>query len=115
VQADKLGMVVSMVGTKLRIENEMKERELRTPSNYIGSVGDRIVFKAIPKCIYSTQSQFGYFYIYKMVVNNNVVIWNTSKNLEDDVEFEFTATIKEHIEYRGEKQTEITRARTKRI
>ena len=115
VQADKLGMVVSMVGTKLRIENENRERELRTPSEYIGSVGDKITFRAIPKCIYSTPSQFGYFYIYKMISNNNVIVWNTSKNLEEDVELEFVATVKEHSVYRGEKQTEITRARTKKV
>ena len=115
IQNDEVGLVVSAIGTKLRIENEREERAKKVPSEFVGSVGDRITFKAIPVCIYSTYTNYGMLYIYKMTVDNNVIVWHTSKDLQEDVEFEITATIKEHSEYRGEKQTEVTRARVKRV
>jgi len=48
-----------------------------------------------------------------MKVGNDEIVWTTSKDLAPDTELEFTATVKAHEEYRGCKQTEITRARTK--
>ena len=102
---------------KIRLENEKRDREdSAIKSNYIGKVGDKVKFTSIPNCIYSSQNDFGYFYIYKMLVDgSNEVIWKTSKYLEPDVEIEFSATVKAQSEFRGVKQTEITRARTKCI
>lgn len=113
VVADKIGLVVSAIGTKLRIENQNREKEQKAQSNYVGEVGQKITFKAIPECVYSGSSQFGWVYIYKMKVGNDEIVWTTSKDLAPDTELEFTATVKAHEEYRGCKQTEITRARTK--
>ena len=113
VDASKIGLVVSAVGTKLRIENEEKEKLQLVKSEYIGEIGERITFKAVPECIFSSDSNFGWFYIYRMKVGNDELIWKTSKEIRTDVELEFTATIKSHEEFKGRKQTEVTRARTK--
>ena len=113
VDASKIGLVVSAVGTKLRIENEQKEKLQLVKSEYVGEIGERITFKAVPECIFSSDSNFGWFYIYRMKVGNDELIWKTSKEIRTDVELEFTATIKSHEEFKGRKQTEVTRARTK--
>lgn len=115
VDASKIGLVVSAVGTKLRITEErtQKEKALGTESNYVGQIGDRITFKAVPECIFSDHSEWGFFYIYRMKIGNDELIWKTSKSFEPDIELEITATIKAHEEYKGRKQTEITRGRTK--
>lgn len=113
IDASKIGLVVSAVGTKLRIENEQKEKLQLVKSEYVGEIGERITFKAVPECIFSSDSNFGWFYIYRMKVGNDELIWKTSKEIRTDVELEFTATIKSHEEFKGRKQTEVTRARTK--
>lgn len=115
VGADKIGIVVAAVGTRLRIINMNKEKAERAKSEFVGSVGERITFKAVPECIFSSGSEYGWFYIYRMRCEDNEFVWKTSKSLRTDVELEITATIKAHEEYKGVKQTEITRARTKLI
>ena len=115
VDASKIGLVVSAVGTKLRLTEEKmkKEREGLIESNFVGQIGDRITFKAIPECVFSDHSEWGFFYIYKMKLGNDEIIWKTSKSFQPDIEIEITATIKAHEEFKGRKQTEITRGRTK--
>ena len=117
VSVDKIGLVVSSIGCKLRIENEHNEKVGKPISNYVGSVGDRITIKGVvPTCIYSTQSEYGFMFIYRIIdKDGNEFIWKTSKDLLPDVEVDVVATIKGHNEYRGNKQTEITRAKTSRV
>ena len=111
VEGNNISLIVSAVGTKLRIESEQKALAVRSLSQYVGSVGEKIRFKGKAQCIYSAESSYGYYYIYKIVVENNELVWKTTKNIETDIELNFQATIKAHTEYRGIKQTEITRAK----
>lgn len=115
IKESQIPLLVSAVGTKLRIEKEKKENENKPKSQFIGKIGDRITFISVPEIIYTSESPYGVFYIYKMDVDGNEVIWKTSKSLEANVKIEFTATIKAHEIYKEVNQTEITRARTKRI
>ena len=114
VNVNNIALVVSSIGTKIRIENENEEKKEST-SQYVGKVGDKITFKSKVECLYSTMSSYGMFRIYKMYQDENEVIWKTTKYLDTDIEYEFTATIKGHEEYKGIKQTEITRAKVKII
>jgi hypothetical protein len=104
------GLVVSAVGSYIRATAEKKEREAKIPSEHIGTVGDKIEFKATPVCISSYLGDYGWSYIYKMDVNNNIIVWKTNKAL-DEVECTIKATIKEHSDFRGQKQTVITRGK----
>ena len=114
IDTKNLGLVVSSVGTKLRIENQRKEKEQSAKSDYVGNIGERITFRSKPTCIYSAENEYGVFRIYKMTSEEgNEFVWKTSKWLNTELEYEFTATVKGHEEFRGVKQTEITRARTK--
>ena len=110
VKADNIGMVVSIVGYYLRKINEIKEKENKIESQFIGNIGDKINFTSVPECIFTTESQYGIMRIYRFIVDNNEIIWKTNKLL-DDRPVTLRATIKAHNMYRNIKQTEITRAR----
>lgn len=114
VEGNQIALVVSAVGTKLRIEAQ-REKELnvnKIASKHVGKIGEKIQFTATPICLYSSDSSYGYYYIYRMLVDNNEIIWKTTKKLNVDSSYVFTATIKSHESFKGVKQTEITRAKT---
>ena len=106
-----LGLAVSAVGSYLRFMAEKQQRESTNASDYIGAVGDKIEFRSTPKCVYMCQGDYGWTYLYRMTVDGNVIMWKTNKELDEGVEVTIKATIKEHSEYRGVKQTTITRGR----
>ena len=110
VECANVGMAVSAVGFFLRETKKSEERAKKVPSEWFANVGDRIEFTATPVCITSYDTEFGVTYIYKMMKGDNIIIWKTSKPL-DEVEVTIKATVKENSQYRGEKQTIITRGK----
>lgn len=111
-----LGLVVSMVGFYLRETAKIEAAEkakLNNKSQFIGNIGDKIEFTAAPELLYSADSQFGVIYCYKFKMNEDEIVWKTSKYLEPDAEIVIKGTIKRHNEFRGVKQTEVTRCRIK--
>lgn len=110
VSGKNLGLVVSAVGYYLREINKNIEKAKKIASQYVGNVGDKITFTATPNCVYSDYNDYGIMYIYKFTVDNNEIIWKTSKYLGEK-EVTIKATIKEHSDFRGNKQTVITRGR----
>ena len=111
VEAENFGLVVSAVGFVIREEHKNEERKNKPKSEWIGEVKERIEFTSVPKCVTSFDTDFGTVHIYKMMVGNDIIVWKTSKWLDDSQEVTIKATVKEHSEYRGEKQTEITRGK----
>lgn len=107
----ELGLVVSMVGYYLREIANAEKTKNEANSQYIGEVGNVIEFTAQPECVFSADTQFGFSYIYKFNVNNNIVIWKTGKSLDVDNPITVKGRIKSLNEYRGVKQTEVTRCR----
>lgn len=98
------------------------EKAKRIKTEYFGEIGKRYKDKIIQNItlITSWESQWGYIYIYKIILeDNSILTWKTSHGLYLDRNEEFdkiSFTVKEHKEYRGEKQTEITRCNvTKKI
>ena len=112
VNTGNISLVVSAVGTKIRMEKENEEKK-ESNSQFIGKVGDKISFRSKVECLYSAMSSYGMFRIYKMFQGENEIVWKTTKYLDTDLEYDFTATIKGHEEYKGVKQTEVTRAKAK--
>lgn len=116
VTGKNFGLVVSSFGfylAELAKQAREKIENITANSSWIGTVGDKLKFNAIPECIFSCESQWGYSYIYRFILNGNEVIWRTGTWLDTSMEYEFTGTIKAHNEYRGKKQTELTRCRNK--
>lgn len=104
-----LGLVVSSVGYYLR-ETELKNiQKEESNSEYIGNIGDKIEFTSDVTTISSYYTEYGITYIYKFIVKGNIIIWRTNKKL--DGVLTIRGTIKEHSEYKGVKQTIITRGK----
>lgn len=84
--------------------------------NYVGNVGDKITFKvaSIKVLFYKNNKQYSYYaepsIVYKLVDDKgNVYKWTTTTEVKEGDTI--SATIKEHEEYRGEKQNVITRGK----
>lgn len=93
-------------------EAEAKERTEETASEYVGAIKDRITVSVSSiTCVTSWVTDFGTTRIYKILgTDGNVYMWKTG-NLLDDTIKTLVGTVKAHNEYRGVKQTEITRCR----
>lgn len=109
------GIVASLIPAYLRaVESEKKRKlaeEKRGISGWAGEVGERITVEVENfSCIAGYETQFGYSRIWKIVdAAGNVYIWKTTKFIEQVSKI--TGTVKEHNEFRGEKQTELTRCK----
>lgn len=96
-------------------EQELKAKRGEHISEHIGTVGERrdFVCKLVGHFTYETH--YSYYgetnHIYKFAdENGDIIVWNTSSWLEEGKdEYRFKATIKEHSEYEGEKQTVVIR------
>lgn len=91
----------------------------KTDSEYIGSVGDKVELQATFADSFTFETHYTYYgelnYIYKFVANGNTLIWKTAKDLEleEGAQYQIRGTIKEHKEYKGDKQTVLTRCKVK--
>lgn len=112
---EKLALVVSLMGVFSRSTEEKKEVEKEvkneSTSDYVGSVGERIEFKVKSfKNIHSMQTIYGWSYMYQILdQEDNVYIWRTGKWFDEMDTIK--GTVKEHNEFRGVKQTVLTRCR----
>lgn len=119
-----LGILVSLFPTYNReleyqaekAEQERKraaERAKEANSQYIGKVGDRITVQVHSVvCLTSWKTEWGITRVYKIVdVNGNVYTWKTSSFIAEDKVKNIKGTVKEHKEFRGIKQTELTRCK----
>lgn len=109
--------LAKIVAIKEQALNKKKAQAKST--NYLGNVGDKIEFvvKDISK-LYTSSVNIGYgrelqSITYKIVTNdNNVVLWTTGTCLDDTIIGKsIKGTIKELKEYKGEKETVITRGK----
>lgn len=105
-------------GYKKAIEKAEHEKVIaETNSNYVyfGEIGKR--YKDIEvklNVLTSYDAQYGTTYIYKMEdAENHIYTWKTSNFYESDT-YIAVMSIKEHKEYRGQKQTEVTRCKLER-
>lgn len=86
------------------------EKEVeRKASEHIGQVGQRITIEiADMKLITSWEGDWGYTYLYKFIdTAGNVLIWYASRAIDEAKKLK--ATIKDHTERDGIKQTVVTR------
>lgn len=80
-------------------------------SVYVGKEGDKITIKArSARCMTSYETKYGTRRIYKIIgKDGNVYIWKTGNVIMESGNITVTGTIKDHTEFRGIKQTELTR------
>lgn len=89
-----------------------------SPSQWVGQVGDRIDITVTIDRVFESQFQrnagwYGTTTSYMYLMHDeagNVYKWSTSKEYEEKETYHFRATVKDHVDYKGIKQTVITRA-----
>lgn len=97
------------------MEREVKRMERnksRAQSEFIGEVKDKVSCSVKEfKCLTSWETQWGVTFLYEFVTEEgNILIWKTGKWINDEAEITtIKGTIKAHNEFRGVKQTELTR------
>ena len=87
-------------------------------SEWVGLEKEKIIdLPVVLKRKSGCQTRFGWSDIYTFMNGDNAIVWFTSSNtnLEEGKEYLLSATIKAHNEYKGEKQTTITRAKVKEV
>jgi hypothetical protein len=104
-----MGYACSILSAYDRFLN--KEKKFKS-SEHLGQVKDRVTFHLTAKSITGFNSRYGY--CHKIIFNDNdgnVLVWLTSNDqmIEEGKSYDVKGTIKAHTEYRGVKQTEITR------
>ncbi len=95
-----------------RREKARREQEALKDSEWAGEVGERVSFNiAAMMLITSWETIYGTTYVYRFTgEDGNVYTWKTGKDIPETAK-KVTGTVKEHREYRGVKQTELTRCR----
>ena len=106
---------------QLEIEaNRNKKDEVRKKSEYVGTIGDRITIEIILEAKFSFEGFYGYQNLYLFKDDeDNIYKWKTGvylvnskgMNIEIGDKISLKGTIKGHEEYKGTKQTELTRCK----
>jgi hypothetical protein len=114
ITAKNFGILASLFSTFNR-EQAKRRKALESEANsvWVGNLKERIAVKVRSfKCVTSWETDFGTTRIYKIVgIDGNVYTWKTGKILDNSIK-ELVGTVKDHNEFRGIRQTELTRCRT---
>lgn len=117
-----LGLLASLIPSYTRHierESELKkqvEEAKFCPSKHIGNIGDKIEFDSTVKCLTSVDTEYGVSFLYKFVDSEgNIFTWFTSKWIDTRYHYHIKGTVKGHDEFRGCKQTSLTRCRLSEI
>lgn len=118
-QPRDLGIVVSAVACYNReIEYQAKKAQqekakANLKNEWFGAIGDRVnVFNVECNLLTSWETGFGYKYLYKFTTDDGLVFtWKTGNCIENGRKLKVTGTVKQHTEFRGQKQTELTRCK----
>ena len=112
-----IGIITSLIPTYYKSTKEKVEKQEKKVGEFIGIPNEKIEIKVILTKMFSYDTQYGTMYIYKFTdENGNILVWKTNpKGFEETKEYKIIGTIKEHEEYKGEKQTQLTRCKVENI
>lgn len=106
------GLAASMIKAYQRYLGETLKRLNAADSQHVGEIKKRSMWTNL-LCTdrYEWESQYGVTYLHKFTdADGNVIVWRTGTYfLEPGMTYEGKATVKAHDEYKGIKQTVITR------
>lgn len=120
VSSRDINLLVSLVAAYHRhldevekIKGKEAKLEAEVQSKHVGNIKDRItVDVASSQLVSSWDTQFGWSGMYKFIdTEGNVFIWITSCCIDVEKKMKLTGTVKEHSEFRGVKQTVLTRCK----
>lgn len=115
VQQRSTALVVSAIPAYHRAqEKEMEAKQFVSQKNsqYVGEVGQRLVFDVTLLKIISVDTEWGGMHIHRMITpeGNVITAFNVSGDMDIGKQYQVKGTIKKHEEYKGVKQTIINRA-----
>lgn len=123
VSTKNIGVLVSLIPTYMRHLKDIEYKKnleaahrLDEQSEYVGNIGEKVIVDVTSVIKVSEwDNQFGSTYLYKISGSDgNVYMWYSSRWFGDNPEWlTLSGTIKDHQEYRGIKQTILTRCRPK--
>lgn len=93
-------------------QRDLERKERDSKSTYVGKIGDRIDLTVVFEWYMVVDTHYGSMSINRFRDSDgNIYIWKTSSffDAEEGTEINIRATVKEHSEFRGAKQTVITR------
>lgn len=99
-----------------RRQEALKKNAELSSSTHVGAIGDKIKFEGTLKKSRPFETAFGTMVIHTFTdKSGNKYVWKTGlTDLQDDVLYSVKATVKNHDEYNGIKQTVITRAKAEK-
>ena len=118
---------IQMEQERLQKEQEAKEALIKAQkavSQYVSTVGAKITCEAVYEHTANVSFRMGWMeqtmHIHSFRDSDgNLLIWKTSSNglwdLEEGCKVKITGTVKEHAQYRDEKQTVLTRCKIVKI
>jgi len=109
------GYAASMIPAYKRATEPKVERKV---SDFYGTVGDKVNLKLNFLRDYSFETAYGVMHLQKFNDDNgNLFIWGASRPqyLEQGKVYQVTGTIKAHKEYKGVRQTALSRCKTKEV
>lgn len=100
------------------VKNMKDAHAPKTASEYVGAIGERIAATVTLDAVHKYTTHFTYYgetnYIYKFIDGNgNTLVWKTAtfQDIEQGKTYDIKGTVKEHSEYKGDKQTTLTRCK----
>lgn len=111
------GYAASIVSGYQRHICDLKRKEYAAthPSEYVGVKGERSTFKVLVGKVITLDGAYGttYMHLMQQVGTNNALVWKSSGEcLDTGKEYNVSGTVKDHCEYKGVKQTILTRCIT---
>ena len=96
-----------------KAKREAEQEARNAASDFVGTVGGKVEFVAVKaKMITSFPTVYGTTRVYKMEdASGNVFVWFSSGSVEVEDGVTVRGTVKEHKEYRGAKETVLTRCK----
>lgn len=110
--------LISLFAAYKRAMGISETYEAKKVSEWVGTLGKRQNFTVTLEGMHAFEGYYGWTYIYRFKdEDGNVLVWKSSSDKfwnevdedEEEVKMTIKATVKDHSEYKGTKQTELSR------
>lgn len=111
----QMGIAASLITTyKREMERQRTIENDFGKSKYMGEIGKKVSIHIQVIGKNELDGSYGVTYLYRMLEKDNLLIWFASNPiLEVGSEYDLTGTVKKHEDYKGIKQTILTRCKAK--
>ena len=115
IQGKLLGIACSILPAHRRtVQRELEDARAKADSNHFGTIKKRELFNLTVTGVFTTEGYYGTTWIIRFIEGEgSQAVWFASKNPELEVgeTYKIRGTVKKHDEYKGIKQTALTRCK----